>query len=261
MASRELPAPASLENLRKQAKGLHKAFKDGDDDAVTRIAEHLPRASELIHEDLRGLDLSLQEAQHVLARIYAELATVAQCDGMLALEAYIPRGQRTGAFHEGVRLAVEGIASLQAGDNPWIIFHKMQVHYLDAGVAEALNRCREEITGDELHDWIERGWLGVRASGDLAVTFLHLGFAARNEGIQALAPAADAIQQPLIKTGLGQLIANRQSDSLRDELTGPVEAQIDRLERHHQAAAAGLLAVAAGKTSQEAAQAVRDAAA
>ncbi|MBT3346741.1 MAG: hypothetical protein HN404_27335 [Gemmatimonadetes bacterium] len=442
MPSRELPARASLENLRKQAKGLHKAFNDGDDDAVARIREHLPRAAALSDEELHAAKLSLQEAQHVLAKeygqgswddlraalatagfedlsrlndretqtlmraisqkdlsraiigashalrgrflsnmsrrvrrfvveeserlaqdlpdhepavsrqrliefaeglaengqiqwpppdgaepfvgeldlgeppaqnqaedplgglsfeeievadlagIYAELATVARRDGILALEAYLPPGRQTRAFQEGVRLAVDGtqpeliesilrirtetmvrnrrtrlemivdgITSLQAGDNPWIIFHKMQVHYLDAGVAEALNRCREEITGDELRDWVERGWLGVRTPGDLAVTFLHLGFAARNEGIQALAPATGLIQQPLLKTGLEQLITDRDRAELRADLTRLVEAEIEKLEGHHRAAAAGLLAVAMGRTSQEAAQAVIDAAA
>ena len=61
MSSKKLPARASLENLRKQAKGLHKAFADGDDAAVTRIQEHLPRAATLTDDALRATALSLQK--------------------------------------------------------------------------------------------------------------------------------------------------------------------------------------------------------
>ena len=424
MSSKKLPARASLENLRKQAKGLHKAFADGDHEAVTRIQEHLPRATVLFDDALRAMDLSLQEAQHVLAReyglsswdglrgavetsdfdelsrlndretqtllrqisqkdlsraivgasdalrgrfltnmsrrvrsfiieesktlardlpaheptvsrqrilewaetlrdngqitwppaadalpfegevyltplvqhddpvgdisfeeleveeiaeIYAELTEVARRDGILALESYIPRGRRVNALREGIRLAVDGtnpeliadilrvrtetmarnrrvrldmviqgIASLQAGDNPWIIFHKMQVHYLDAGVGETPNRSREQITADELRDWIERGWLAARAPGDLAVLFLHLGFAARNGGLEALASAAQVVELPLLKAGLEQVIAARDHAELRADLMAQMEAEISRLERHHFAASAGLLAVVAG---------------
>ncbi len=439
MAAKELPARASLENLRKQAKGLHKAFAKGDADAVARIHEYLPRASSLSDDALRGIDLSLQEAQHVLAReygqsswdglrvaaetsdfeelarlndrevqtlmrqisqkdlsrsiigasdalrgrflsnmsrrvrshivkeseqlkrdlpghepavsrqrilewaeslrdsgqitwppapdspafsgevdltpmtdnddpvgdlsfeeleideiaeIYAELSVVARRDGILELESYIPRGRRTNAFREGVRLTVdgtdpaliadilrvrtetmsrnrrvrlqmiiEGIASLQAGDNPWIIHHKMQVHYLDAGHGDALDRSNEQITAAELREWAERGWLPTRTPSDMAALFLHLGFAARNGGLEALAPATEVIEMPLLKFGLEQLVANRDSTELRADLETQMEAEISRLERHHFAASAGLLAVQAGKEKAEVVEVVTETAA
>lgn len=356
MSARELPARASLENLRKQAKGLHKAFRDGEADAVTRIREHLPRAASLSDEDVRSVDLSLQEAQHVLAKeyglsswddlraalstagfedlsrlndretqtllraisqkdlsraiigasdavrgrllsnmsrrvrgfvveeaerladdlpahepgasrqrlietaetldgngqidwppaedfepfsgpidrretgpdaaedplgglsfeeieiedlakVFAELGRVAKRDGILALEAFLPRYQGVGALHEGLRLVVdgtqpdligsilatrtqtmarnrrirlqmiiEGICGLQAGDNPWILHHKVQVFYLETGEAEAPSRSREAITGAELKDWFERGWLHVRKPSDIAVNLPAPGF-------------------------------------------------------------------------------------
>jgi len=428
MSSKKLPARASLENLRKQAKGLHKAFADGDDAAVTRIQEHLPRAATLTDDALRATALSLQEAQHVLAReyglsswdglrgavetsdfeelsrlndretqmlmreisqkdlsraiigasdalrgrfltnmsrrvrsfiveesktlaldlpaheptvsrqrilewaetlrdngqihwppnddaqafdgdvdlvpptpqddpvgeisfeelevgeiaeIYAELTELACREGILALESWIPAGRRANALREGIRLAVdgtnpdliadilrvrtetmsrnrrvrlqmivEGIASLQVGDNPWIIFHKMQAHYLDPGVQQSLNRSREEITADELRDWIGRGWLTVRTPGDMAVLFLHLGFAARNGGLEALASAAQVVEWPLLKSGLEQLVAARDRAALQANLMAQMEAEISRLERHHLAANAGLLAVVAGSNPE-----------
>ena len=70
MSTRDLPVRANLENLRKQAKGLHRAFLDGDTDAVDRIRENLPRINELPEAEVAEADLSRQEAQHVLAREY-----------------------------------------------------------------------------------------------------------------------------------------------------------------------------------------------
>ena len=50
MSARDLPARANLENLRKQAKALHRAFLDGDAEAVQRIRVNLPRANALSDE-------------------------------------------------------------------------------------------------------------------------------------------------------------------------------------------------------------------
>ena len=65
-----LPAPTNLEFIKKQSKDLRRAFAEGDADALQRIHDHLPRARQLEDDDLRGLDLSLQEAQHALACEY-----------------------------------------------------------------------------------------------------------------------------------------------------------------------------------------------
>lgn len=440
MTTRELPARASLENLRKQAKGLHKAFADGEDDAVARIRTHLPRAAGLDDNALRALDLSLQEAQHVLAKeyelpswdalrdavtvpsfdelalltdmetqrlmrqisqkdlcrsiigaskavrgrflsnmsnrvrgfimeeaeslaqdlpdhepeasrqrlveavltlrgngqiewpppadrtpysgdfekrqqiadavedplgglsfeeleiveiakIYGELATVAKRDGILALQAYIPPGLPMTPFRDGLRLIVdgtepaivesllgtrlatmvhhrrirlqmitEGIAALQAGDNPWIIYDKMQAFYLDTGEGDTPARLREDLTGEELHDWFERGWMLTRKPTDIAHTFLQMAFVARNHGIAELAAAAAVIEEPLLKVGLDGLIADRDNVGLRDQLEARAEAEVRRFESHNRAAVAGVLAMQKGREPADVAQAVHDAA-
>ncbi len=94
----------------------------------------------------------------------------------------------------------------------------------------------------------------------LPSTFLHLGFTARNEGIDALATSIDVIEHPLLKAGLKQLVADRHDAGLRPDLEVRMEVEVDRLERHHRAATAGLLAVQAGRTLNEITQAVHDAA-
>jgi hypothetical protein len=66
MPKRTLPDQPSLENLRKQAKGLAKAFRDADPDAVSRIREFHPHAAR-VSQDGR---LPLADAQLVIAREY-----------------------------------------------------------------------------------------------------------------------------------------------------------------------------------------------
>jgi hypothetical protein len=66
MPSRNLPDRPSLEHLRKQAKGLLKAFRAGDPAAIARIEEFHPRASRL---QLEG-GIALADAQLVIAREY-----------------------------------------------------------------------------------------------------------------------------------------------------------------------------------------------
>ena len=65
-----LPTWANAEFLRKQSKELRQAFADGEDDAVARIRQYLPRAGKLKGESLLAIDLSLHETQHALACEY-----------------------------------------------------------------------------------------------------------------------------------------------------------------------------------------------
>jgi hypothetical protein len=68
--SAQLPPHPSLENLKKQAKGLHKAHRSGDSEAADRIKPHLPRLTDASTEEILQSDFSLQEAQLVVAREY-----------------------------------------------------------------------------------------------------------------------------------------------------------------------------------------------
>ena len=68
--SAQLPPHPSLENLKKQAKSLHKAHRSGDSEAADRIKTHLPRLADASAEEILQSDFSLQEAQLVVAREY-----------------------------------------------------------------------------------------------------------------------------------------------------------------------------------------------
>jgi len=68
--SAQLPHHPSLENLKKQAKSLHKAHRSGDSKAADRIKTHLPRLTDASNEEILQSDFSLQEAQLIVAREY-----------------------------------------------------------------------------------------------------------------------------------------------------------------------------------------------
>jgi len=68
--ARNLPAQPNLENLKKQAKRLHRRLKAGDPDAVSRVRAGLPRLSQTPESDIPSARVTLQEAQHVLAVEY-----------------------------------------------------------------------------------------------------------------------------------------------------------------------------------------------
>ncbi|MCY4652973.1 MAG: bifunctional nuclease family protein, partial [Dehalococcoidia bacterium] len=65
-----LPVRPNLEQLRKQAKDLLKAYRSGDPPAVARFRVSIPRYSKLTDDALVRLSLSLGDAQRVIAAEY-----------------------------------------------------------------------------------------------------------------------------------------------------------------------------------------------
>ncbi len=66
MSTRDLVHQPSLRHLKQEAKQFHRALQDGDPVSIERIREGLPR----LHSDAPVDDVTLMEAQHVLAREY-----------------------------------------------------------------------------------------------------------------------------------------------------------------------------------------------
>jgi len=67
MPSPSLPSRPSLEQLRKRAKDLLRAYRDRQPAALARLKAALLRYSNLSDDDLVGLSLSLRDAQRVVA--------------------------------------------------------------------------------------------------------------------------------------------------------------------------------------------------
>jgi len=64
-----LPANPSLENLKKQAKSVLKAFRKGDE-SVCEILKSLPKFQDLSDPEILAGELCLRESQHALALNY-----------------------------------------------------------------------------------------------------------------------------------------------------------------------------------------------
>ena len=68
--AKTLPLRPNLEQLKKQAKDLQKEYKSGDAKAYERIRLHLPRLAEKSDEEMPKERFVLQDAQHVIERLY-----------------------------------------------------------------------------------------------------------------------------------------------------------------------------------------------
>src|SRR6266511_2068083 len=68
--TKSLPSQPNLEQLKNQAKDLLKSLKSGAADAIQRIRENHPRWSAASEPEMHAAELSLSDAQLVLAREY-----------------------------------------------------------------------------------------------------------------------------------------------------------------------------------------------
>ena len=68
--SKKLPPKANLAHLKKQAKDLQRTHRAGEQEASLRLKANLPRLSKVELAQIRNDELSLQEAQNVIAREY-----------------------------------------------------------------------------------------------------------------------------------------------------------------------------------------------
>lgn len=68
--SKSLPSRPNLEQLKKQAKDLLKAYKTADADALKRIRANHPDYSNASESEISSAELSLSDAQLVIAREY-----------------------------------------------------------------------------------------------------------------------------------------------------------------------------------------------
>ena len=100
--SKALPRLANLEQLRKQAKDLHRAHGRRDPGALQRVGEHLPRLRGGSAEAAAATALTLSEAQLVVAREYGFSSWPKLKHYVEALRATDPSGDPLQAFKAAV---------------------------------------------------------------------------------------------------------------------------------------------------------------
>ena len=91
MPSSSLPARPNLEQLRNQAKDLLKAYRAGQNSALSRFRDSLRLLSNLTDHELVRLSLSLRDAQRVIAIEYG-------FPDWTSMRAHVERKERTTMF-------------------------------------------------------------------------------------------------------------------------------------------------------------------
>lgn len=105
--SKQLPSPSSLRQLKIQAKDLRRSYQSGDPEALQRFREHHPRCTGQSDADLVSAQLSLQDAQLVVAREY-------DCDSWPKLTASIGAAAPPPRPGEGIVGSSEAIVQIRA---------------------------------------------------------------------------------------------------------------------------------------------------
>jgi len=105
--SKQLPSPSSLRQLKIQAKDLRRAYQSGDPEALQRFREHHPRCVEHSDADLVSAQLTLQDAQLVVAREYG-------CDSWPKLTASVETAARAPSPGDGIVGSSEAIRQIRA---------------------------------------------------------------------------------------------------------------------------------------------------
>lgn len=145
--SKALPRLANLEQLKKQAKDLHRAHRERRADALERTVEHLPRLGDRPISAAGETTLSLSEAQLVIAREYgfsswpklkhfveALRATAASSDPLEAFKEAVAGGDADRlrallAAHPPLRHAID--EPLFAFDAPAVVAAKENLRVVD----------------------------------------------------------------------------------------------------------------------------------
>jgi len=277
-----LPPNASLEQLRKQAKDLRKACSQGDESAIARARAHLPR---LANGD-ESVEVTLQEAQHILAKEYGfakweELT--AGLDYDFARMAWLSDREAQVLLREtdqldlvrALRGAPDEVRDKFLGNMSERVrrFIESEIEFLgdpeSSLVTEA--RVRMEQQARQLAEQGTFTWPppeppepGMPFTSRGLVTDLHTrplrelppeevaemirDFAelARREGILALGPREGEIADPFVREGIRLIVDGTEPDLVRDVLETRGQTVVRNRQVRDRLTIEGILAIMAG---------------
>src|SRR6185295_7310245 len=107
MAAKQLPVRPSLEQYKKQAKDLLKKYRQGDRDALQRVAEYHPRIGKLFKSGHTAVTLALADAQWVVAREHGFASWVKFAQTIATLTLGSPSGRTATDASVGRRLEIK----------------------------------------------------------------------------------------------------------------------------------------------------------
>ena len=156
-----LPSGANIAHLKKQAKALIHAYRQGEPDAIARFELALPAAAGRSSEDIAALGFRLHDAQSCLAREYG-FASWANLSSYVEAQAVSEPGDSTGRLRRWLELVYAGDVTGRPGparpqvaarilrDTPSLAAHDP---YLACAVGDAAALRRATVADPQ---WINR---------------------------------------------------------------------------------------------------------
>jgi flagellar motor component MotA len=232
-------------------------------------------------------ELSLEQ----VARMWTEIAESARKAGILSLEQFVQEAAEP-SVAEGIQLAVDGtepdliedilrtrmdcvllpriitrvrmlieaVMAIQAGDNPRIILHKLSAFFLtfheQLGADASPN---SEVTVEQLADRLRQQSFAALGNADRAMLLADLGCLARTHGMAALAPLVDATDDALLKRGLELLVGKEDPGRIMEILGEQTTAQVLGAKARYTMCLVGIRMIQAGKKPEDISAAVLEA--
>lgn len=198
-------------------------------------------------------DLTIDE----LAELLHDLVALARGEGILALEGLLSEG-RTTLLKEGIALivdgtepdlvqdlletravtilrnrtvrghmAIEGWMSIESGDNPAIVRHKLETYYVDESDLEWIPR--HDPTVDDLVARLRSTPATRQSYADMADFYRSMAFVARHRGLIELEPLLEAVDDPVLATGLRESTHQKAERRQTQRVLAEMQACLQRL--------------------------------
>jgi hypothetical protein len=150
-------------------------------------------------------------------------------------------------------MAIEGVMSIESGDNPRIVEHKMTTYFVEGGEYEP-----GPSTEPSLQKMIED--LGPTpvsrmSLNQMAWFYTHLASLRRQEGIEALAPIGEAADDSMLATGLREATHEDEGRRAPQQIIEAMKAHLQDLrveiERRHWLVIEGIVGIQMGKKPKD----------
>jgi uncharacterized protein (TIGR03067 family) len=172
-----LPARPHLDHLRRQAKALLTALRDGDPEAVATFREHLPAARGMTGEQVREAGFRLADAQSAVARkmgfaswpqLARHVETLRALEGTWSFERLVVAGDTLPAAAlaasrilidgdrfrtESPEAIYEGVFNIDVEAEP----HAIDIEFVEGPEAGNTNRGIFRLEGDMLEICLDMG--------------------------------------------------------------------------------------------------------
>ena len=160
-------------------------------------------------------------------------------------------------------MIIEAVMSIQSGDHPVLIRHKMGTIYLAESVSARQDERRGEPIVDALAQRLRPEPVAQMAFDQVDDLLTDLGWLAHNESTDAFKILPKALEErhdvasATLRGGLEMMLAGTEPDKIMDTLECKVHDELEELEKTYRIVIEAALGTQAGKEPEEIAEMVR----